>query len=415
MSKTGPLLRSDHLRSYEGLGVDGRPVYSAAQQIRAAILRQQGAGTADLFAIPQSNESGDSVDWYAPTDGPVIPWSSASEDERAEAIALLQTARTAFIEKSQSLLAEAPTGDKELFARMLPLAVQVPDNSHVYIVNGKPVLTFWGFHPQKPPIGYDVIRDLNLLPVAAAAAIIPPEPPPPPVIAPVPAGRPFWWWLLWLLPLLLLLGLLFFGLRYCAEPVPTIELPKIEQPEQPLPKVEPEPEPEPLVEPEPEPAPEPKPEPKPVPKPQPTPKPEPKPQPVPKPQPETKEGDTLTIPPDAMKTGSTDFLNGRWRSITGLVESGSGRPVEVEYEFKNGQGQKTILRKNGGNCTVGTQARIVGGRLTITETGSAVCADGTRFNESRVDCRTGADGKAECQGQNKGGSDYYVEMRKLGK
>lgn len=115
-----------------------------------------------------------------------------------------------------------------------------------------------------------------------------------------------------------------------------------------------------------------------------------------------------------MKSGSTDFLNGRWRSITGLVESGSGRPVEVEYDFKNGRGQKTIFRKNGGNCTVETEARMVGGRLVITEVGSARCLDGSRFNESRVDCRAGSSGKAECEGENIGGSGYYVEMRKLG-
>jgi hypothetical protein len=74
----GALLRSGSLTEFCPLGAVGKPVYSAASQLLAAIRRRAGAETAAVFAIPKQNEQGDIIDWYAPAAGDVVPWSAAS-------------------------------------------------------------------------------------------------------------------------------------------------------------------------------------------------------------------------------------------------------------------------------------------------------------------------------------------------
>ncbi len=66
----GALLRSGSLTEFHPLGAVGKPVYSAASQLRAAVRRLYGAEAADLFAIPKRHDQGDVIDWYAPEPGP---------------------------------------------------------------------------------------------------------------------------------------------------------------------------------------------------------------------------------------------------------------------------------------------------------------------------------------------------------
>ena len=81
----GALLRSGSLQEFNVLGVEGQPVHSAALQLREAIRLKIGREAADCLAIPQKNESGDRIDWYAPFEGDVVPWSAAVSEERDSA------------------------------------------------------------------------------------------------------------------------------------------------------------------------------------------------------------------------------------------------------------------------------------------------------------------------------------------
>jgi hypothetical protein len=436
------------LREYNALGAVGRPVYTAAPQLRATVKRMLGQDRADMLAIPQINEAGDTIDWYAPDGAMVVPWTAASEEERAPARQALQQARLDFQARSASLLGQGGGNeDAEVFARMLPLALHIPDESHIHLVNGRPVVTFWGFTRLDAPAEGDVIRDLGLRP--------PPPPPSPPaaaaapVAAPVPAvAVPWWrrWWWLLLLLLLLPLLLLLFGLRSCGVDVPVpglpaVSVPALEAPQVTVPgvtvpgvvvpgggvadgaggshlpnavlpdnpgavlpagdKTHPD-----AVPPKAEP-PSPKNEANTPPSP---PKGEtgvpPKAEAaVPPPPP-------LTLPDKAMKDGKADFLNGHWRSRTGLMDSQTGRPLEVEYDFKDGKGTATILRSDGSKCAAPVEAAVKGGKLMLDQTAAARCADGQVFDRSRVECRQGKAGKAECQGVNADGGGYSVEIVK---
>lgn len=447
---SGLLLRTGRLREYNALGSVGRPVYSAAPQLRALIKRTMGQDCADMLAVPQVNEAGDTIDWYAPAGSTVVPWDAATEEERAPARQAIQQAQQDFQRRSAEMLGQANGANKdmEVFARLLPFATQIPDESHIHLVDGRPVITFWGFTRLNAAPEADVVRDLALRPAMAAPATAEPAAP-----LPVPVAQTWlqrWWWLLPLLFLLLLL-LLLFGLRgftalmeHPTVPVvPTEEPPKTEVPHGTLPPVGvvpqigvpqvgvpgvlvpgatipdgtaprsgagivvppgslPEstsPKPDGIIDKPPATDPT-KPPALNADKTQPPTKPA-----VPPPPP-------LTLPDKAMKDGTTDFLNGQWRSRTGLMDSQTGRPLEVEYDFKDGKGTATILRSDGTKCPAPVEAAIQGGKLMLNQTADAKCADGQVFDQSRVECRPGKDGKAECRGVHADGGGYSVEIVK---
>lgn len=465
-ARPGPLLRSGSPGSYKGLGVAGRTVFSAAQQMRLTIRRKLGADAAAMLAVPQISESGDNIDWYAPFDGPVAPWSAATPEEREEAARQLQQARETYLQQGEAELARGVSGDHELFARMLPLALRIPDDGHIYLVGNRPVVTFWSFEPLTAPPGYDVIRDLRGMAEPAAA---PMQPVPAAMVGETP--RPWWRWLLWLLGLLLLLALLLFGLRACDinVPLPGFTLPDVVGdltapavdlpggPDRPVVVVPggsvpgvavpggagpgvavpgangsaPPPgnaaaPPDQATPPMDNPPPENPPGDAPADQPQQPPEGQPPqdsaqqqespptdgatpPNPVPPGQTPPAEP-PLVIPPEALANGSTDFLNGRWTSRTGLIDSETGRPVEMEYQFQNGQGTATLRRSDGARCTAPAQAAMQGGTLVIDQTADATCPDGQVFQRSRVECVAGEGGRANCTGANADGAGYNVQI-----
>jgi hypothetical protein len=202
---TGPLLKSAPLTHYHAVGAVGHPVYLAAAQLRAAIARRLGAEVADVFAVPQRNEDGDTVDWYAPKPGTVVPWSAATEAERADAQQRLLDVREQIETLGRSMEAEAAP-ERQVFGRLLAQVMQFPDEQDVHLVDGRPVLTFWGFVKDRAAVGSDPLRDLDRH-IAT------------PSTAPVPAVRRPWPWLLWgilaALLLALLLAALLWALRGC--------------------------------------------------------------------------------------------------------------------------------------------------------------------------------------------------------
>ncbi len=208
---TGPLLRSGNIKDYAPLGEAGNPVYKWATQIRVTIKRKINAESAQVFAIPQPNENGDIIDWYAPEAGLVIPWSSATAEEKESAKEQLDVIKQQLdITGDESRHSE--DAEQSVFNRLLKHVLQFPDDEHVYLVNGKPVLTFWGFvNTESTPRP----NPLAVLAIPAAGNIVDTVPPPISTIEAVPVKRRSFWW--WLLPLLLLLLLLLFLLRGCEE------------------------------------------------------------------------------------------------------------------------------------------------------------------------------------------------------
>ncbi len=501
------LLRSGSLKDFHALGAVGNPVYRAASQLRAAMRRRLGQDVADLFAIPKQNETGDSIDWYAPVAGDIVPWSAATPEEQMEAKAALLEARQRLAGKSQELQREED-GERQVFGKLLAQVTNVPSDDHIYLVNGKPVITFWGFTERNAPSGQDIIGGLTVVSAVPAAEAAVGAAEQPTVASPAPVvvkqeerrGRPWWWWLLLIPLLLLLLALLLFGLRSCGIDVPfaswmgipALEIPAagVDEREPGVKPVEPEdvnrtietvpgrvvdgssavvrgdgsvvgedaavpaepgtvgegtvppevpdgetsaeglpteelpaeevtpPAPADVVPPTPEDATTPATEEAVSP-----PRQDQVPQtPVPPTPPEgvqtppstsTLPAVPLQIPSGAFQDGSTKFLDGQWKSKTGLQDSETGQPIQLEYDFKDGQGTATL--RHGASqqeCKAPVRSAMKGGKLVVEGAADFVCPDGRVIKQSNVECSVGVGGRANCKGINADGSSYGVQIVK---
>ena len=142
MAKT--LLRSGELDDYQAVGGGGQAVFDSALQIREALRLRKQQAIVDCLAIPQVNDEGDRVDWYAPLPGDVTSWKAADEDTRFRALRYLEST----LDSAASLSRKCIQSDKtaqQLFGSLLAKALQFPGENHVFLVAGKPVSAFWGF------------------------------------------------------------------------------------------------------------------------------------------------------------------------------------------------------------------------------------------------------------------------------
>ncbi|WP_373777726.1 SrfA family protein [Glaesserella sp.] len=218
------LLRSGDIKNYTALGQDGQAVYSVAAQLRDGIkfkLGPLGQKAIEYLAIPQRNDTGSGIDWYVPfassrPDGSyfIIPWTSATPEEREKALAELDQFKANILELGKRMAKSGNTlkGDQLLFSRLIYTqdgnendqlkAIRFPSEEHIYLVDDRPVITFWGFTEKNSALHGDPFLSLRPAePIKAVSA-----PPATPVEETQSKFR--WWWLL--LPLLLLLGLLYY-------------------------------------------------------------------------------------------------------------------------------------------------------------------------------------------------------------
>lgn len=446
-------LRSGSLDDFLALGENGQPVYASALQLRETLRLRKQQQIADCLAIPQPNEHGDRIDWYSPVDGKVTSWIAASEEEREKALALLETYQAAVADISQRAQNAEKAGQK-LFGVLLAKAIQFPGANHVYLVDGKPVLTFWGFVNLDKKSRLDaldclrpVIKEAEPLFVApapvASAPTLPlvdpvPEPEPQPIVQPEPVDatpapvaaaaavpvRPPFFRLWWLLPAAALLAILSLQIRGCMsgqDDKPTSDLATtVKQEKRALPSstpAEPAPQQEstpvpPVAEKEVVKAAEPsvatapvaaapvvdaaKPEAPAVTEPK-----EPV-EPVVDPAPAIPAGkDDLVMPADAVKIGSIKFLNGNWRVIVDSKAPITGRPPSLRYQIQNGKGTARITHGDGVTCRANVEAGLMSsGNLIINSRSGARCSDNSRFQMPELVCKQGASGAAaECIGR----------------
>lgn len=459
----GALLRSGKSGSFTALGETGQPVYRAALQLREAI-RRKNPEMVDHLAIPQSDELGNQIDWYSGIDGDVIPWSSATEEERAPARRQLEALKTALEDLSHRFLGTEPgepqqQGDKAVFGKLLKRVIHFPDENFVYLVQGKPVLTFWGFEHAGADRERDPLHCLYQVPPVFTLPPVVEAPVTAPVTAPVAAvvpvvSRPWWrrwWWWLLLLPFLLLLLWLLLGLRGCV-PIPLVavdllpegvvpverqvdpaitgnsatlngipvtgtgasvdtgaavvgtetatgpgEAPAIDGTEADAAKTD-------VTQ---EPSAE-------------TPANAPDNQTAPPAVPAAdadkaataKAGPALSIPPDAAD-GAADFLDGQYRAGAGIQDRRTGKPLRLEYQFKDGKGEVTVHQADGSKCSGPVSAAMKGGSLAIDSQGQAVCGDGSTYDMPKVNCRKGATTVADCTG-GYGKDQFPMSMRQMG-
>ena len=397
-------LRSGNLDAVLALGENGQPVYASALPLRETLRLRNQAKIADCLAIPQPDERGERIDWYAPFSGKVKSWIAASDSERTAAIHLLasyQSEVDAISQRAQS--AQKPA--MRLFGILLSKVFQFPDQNYLYLVDGKPVITFWGFVDldKKPRVdALDCLRaTLKVTPPPLLPIEIAPQPmvalkaaePEPQVMMPEPQKKLRLWrragWLL--LPLAIASALV--GYQYAPSqassepvvdtakppvtpPVTVTETPKTpvavsdEKPAAPVPSVD-RPEAPKIAESLSE---------KPV-----------------KAVADIPAADDLVMPADAVKLGSTQFLNGRWRVTLETNHLPTGKPPSLRYQIKNGAGSARITQGDGIRCKADIAAGLMSsGNLVINSRYTARCSDGSRYKMPEIVCKA-TGGAAGCE------------------
>lgn len=213
----GPLLVSEPLQHYRALGLAGDPVWRAAGQLRAAIAARLSREHAELLAVPEAEPSGRTIDWYAPFDGDVKRLGELGETERREMLDRVHRLHGEIAGLATQMEAVERSNAERNFARLLRQALTAPGEETLYVVDGRPVMTFWGFTadaalpgvflPSLPPA---VAPRVAAPPVSRPEAVMASAP----ALAAVAAPRTVWWqWLLLGVVLMLILALLAWLVR----------------------------------------------------------------------------------------------------------------------------------------------------------------------------------------------------------
>jgi len=210
----GPLLVSEPLQRYRALGLAGDPVWRAAGQLRAAIAQRLSRRHADLLAIPEVDPTGRRIDWYAPFEGQVRKLSELDDSQRHAILNDVHRLHGEITGLADSMDEPQRSTAERNFARLLRHALTAPGEDTLYVVDGKPVMTFWGFSADANLPGVFLAS-----PPLAPRPAVGPQPLPQAVMASAPAvvaagTRSVWWqWLLLAVLLLLLLALLAWLVR----------------------------------------------------------------------------------------------------------------------------------------------------------------------------------------------------------
>lgn len=429
MAKT--LLRSGNLDDFQAVGGGGQAVFESALQIREALRLRKQQAIVDCLAIPQVNDGGDRVDWYSPVEGSVTNWKTANEDDRFRALRYLENT-LASVESLSKKCLQSPKTAQQLFGSLLSKAFQFPSENFLYLVDGKPVIAFWGFVNLNENARDDVLDCLreSLIPEPAPVVIEDPEPEPEPtpavtfehadepLVAPATVVR--------ITPEAL----------YEPEPAPAVA-PPVEGPA-PAPVVKKRRVPlwslpvaavivaaiaAPLLWPKQAPSAEPAPAAAPAPQPVAiAPKPIKAVEPLamnlplhqaevieskakePDPAPVSAPVVIAAIPKDAMvmeagqvKAGSTRFLNGTWRAMLDVKDPVTGKPPSLRYQIQNNKGFARVVHGDNVVCRVEVFSGLhSNGELMIKSRGNARCTDGSRYPMPEVSCKAGTSDVAEC-------------------
>ncbi|MDG9959703.1 MULTISPECIES: SrfA family protein [Citrobacter] len=434
MAKT--LLRSGNLDDYQAVGGGGQAVFDSALQIRETLRLRKQQAMVDCLAIPQINDSGDRVDWYSPIEGKAVAWKAADEEARFRALRYLGSTLENAATLSRKSLQSGKTS-LQLFGSLLEKAIQFPGENHVFLVDGKPVITFWGFvnlneNPRDDVL--DCLRIADVPPVVTVAepeqeaeiapeitfaeADVPlltpvvdlpkptePEPQPPVIVnepevtAPPVQEKPIRRLPLWSLPVAAVIIAAIVGpllwKQQTAQPGPAVaavEVAKVDM--APLPALTSA---LPLHRAEVTPA-------------------------VKKEKPAEGPVVIAAIPKDAlvmdanqMKAGTTRFLNGNWRVMVDVKDPVSGKAPSLRYQIQANKGTARVVHGDNIVCRAEIFSGLhQSGELMIKSRGNARCTDGSRYPMPEITCKAGTNDVAACTARYDDHAEIPLTIKKIG-
>ncbi|MDN8550791.1 SrfA family protein [Citrobacter werkmanii] len=434
MAKT--LLRSGNLDDYQAVGGGGQAVFDSALQIRETLRLRKQQAMVDCLAIPQINDNGDRVDWYSPVEGKAVAWKTADEEARFRALRYLGSTLENAAALSRKSLQSGKTS-LQLFGSLLEKAIQFPGENHVFLVDGKPVITFWGFvnlneNPRdnvldclrladippvvtvtepdpkeetSPEIAFTEADAPLLTPIVEPPKPVEPEPQPlvminepevtPPPVQVKPARRlPLWSLPVAAVIIAAIVGPLLWK-QHAVIPTPSVApiavakadmtplpelisaLPLHRAEVIPLAKKE-KPDAGPVVI-----------------------------AAIPK--------DALVMDASQMKAGTTRFLNGNWRIIVDVKDPVSGKAPSLRYQIQTNKGTARVVHGDNIVCRAEIFSGLhQSGELMIKSRGNARCTDGSRYPMPEITCKAGTNDVAACTARYDDHAEIPLTIKKIG-
>ena len=425
MAKT--LLRSGSLDDFQAVGGGGQTVFHSALQVRETLRLRKQYALVDCLAVPQLNDEGDRVDWYSPIAGEVVGWKAADETLRTRALHYLEGLQESARTLSKKCLQSEKTA-QQLFGALLEKSLQFPGENHLFLIDGKPVISFWGFvnlnegaredaldclryvepelpeepviielpeveEPEVPAVTFSE-ADMPLIganePLINAYTLpeddaIEEEKAPVETVMAKPLAvktrRSRW---VWGVPLAaavaavaIAVPLMIPATQAESEPVTeTVATPApvvLKAPDMPvlvsaLPLHQASIKPEPIAQQEEKPlviaA-------------------------IPK--------DAMVMDADQMRVGTTRFLNGSWRVQMDISDAHSGKAPSLRYQIQNNKGTARVVRDGSIVCKAAIFSGLhQNGELMIKSRGNAQCSDGARYPLPEISCKPGNSNVAVC-------------------
>jgi hypothetical protein len=438
----GALITSGNRLGLRALGSGGRTALSSYDQIVRTLGQSMSPEHVALFAEPSLR--GAAIDWFSNFDATAkpTPLNDASPVAREAARTRLEKLVNDILAKA-AILQQSDRESDRILGEMLQYALEIPSEDAVWLVDGQPVLTFWGHvrdqgQPTESPLRTLIQRRPEVRAPSAGSAQAEAEYSGNQSVVRRIAGAPrsarsFLPTAFWAIfgALLLTIGLTLLHacglgftaaltrsfLNYC----PVTADPRIEQERerQAALKAEyddlirqtelkrqacvlekPEPKKADVV---------------------PPPKPESEPTPI-KPivDPTPKKDDALVIP--EKKSGAPDdfdFLKGCWHSDHGITEEidgkDTGKAITITYCFGDGgQGTRTIKYDDEAKtCRGGLQAQRQGDVLVIQIDAAPCDNNGPGFNPAHDTCRAGDKGEARCDETPEGKTEPSVKNHRF--
>ena len=114
---------------------------------------------------------------------------------------------------------------------------------------------------------------------------------------------------------------------------------------------------------------------------------------------------TLSFNQESLAKQGSSVFDGNWKTKSPLMDSTNGRPLQMSYDFKDGQGQVTVTRPDGSKCVAPSSATVVNNSVEVTNSGRAICPDKSTYNLPKIKCSDAGNGSVNCQGQ--AGSQHF--------
>lgn len=113
---------------------------------------------------------------------------------------------------------------------------------------------------------------------------------------------------------------------------------------------------------------------------------------------------------DKLKNNDISVIDGKWGTRSGIMDASTGKPLNMEYNFKNGKGDITVTRLDGSKCTTKAISSVANGQLQISPQGKAICPDNSTYSIPEVKCHVNSQDKAKCNGIYEGKEDFPLHM-----